>query len=467
MRQKKIRIELYSLYDHTGIAAHLEKMAAKGWLLEKVGTWGWRYRRCEPKLVRFAVSYFPRASAYEAEPSEEEMTFRAYCEEAGWILAASNAQLQVFYHTDPNCTPLETDAMTQVENIHEAGKKTFLMANWIYFGLSILQLITLTGNHLSRPIELFTQTTGPFGAFVWALLMLLSIVELSTYYRWRKKALRKAEEEDAFLPTKSYPRFQLLTLILVFFGFFLWMASLNNTATGIYALIMFTATMILFAVVNGTRLVLKKLHVSKTTNKVITILVDIVLAFTLILGMTAWAVKTGIGQKKPVDTYEYLGREREVYNDPLPLYVDDLMDCERSDYSNEIVQNHRGLLGWAFIGFQNGRKDRGSDLPGIWYYVVEIKNDWAFEKCWKDRLDAYGGVTTKAEMTDPWSSGLLAEDPEPWGAEMVYTQYLDLLPTGSRLIRWENRLVWLELDFDPTPEQMQIITEKLTTFKPE
>ena len=420
MRQKRTRIELYSLYDHTGIAAHLERMAAKGWRLEKIGTRGWTYRRCEPEHLRFAVTYFPKASVYEAAPSEDELTFRAYCEEAGWKLAASNAQLQVFYHENPNCVPLETDALTQVENVHEAGKKTFLMSNWMYFGLSILQMITLTGNHLSRPIELFTQTTGPFGGFVWMLLLLLSIVELTTYYRWRKKALRLAEEEGAFLPTKSHPGFQLFTLILVFGGFFLWMASLNNTAAGLYAGIMFCAIMILFAVVNGTRLLLKKLHVSKTANKVITIAVDIVLAFTLIFGMTAWAVRSGIGQKRPVDTYEYLGREREVYADELPLYVDELMEVNRDDYSREIVQENRGLLGWAFIGFQNGRKDRGNDLPGIWYYVVEIETDWAFEICWEDRLEAYGGVTSKEEMTYPWSSGLVAEDPTPWGAEAVY-----------------------------------------------
>ena len=465
MRQKKTRMELYSLYDHTGIAAHLEQMAAKGWILEKISTWGWTYRRSEPKQLRFAVTYFPKASAYEAAPSEEELTFRAYCEEAGWKLAASNAQLQVFYHEDPNCTPLETDAMTQVENVHEAGKKTFLFSNWMFFGLSILQLVTLTGNYLSRPIEFFTQTSGQFGVLVWMLLLLLSVVELVTYYRWRKKALRKAEEEDAFLPTKSHPGFQLFTLILVFGGFFLWMASLNNTATGLYALIMFCSIMVLYVVVNGIRLLLKKLNASKTTNKVITIAVDIVLAFALIGGMTAWAVKSGIGQRKPVDTYEYLGREREVYADELPLYVDELMDCERSDYSNEIVQDHRGLLGWAFIGFQNGRKDRGSDLPGIWYYVVEIKNDWAFEKCWEDRLDAYGGVTTKEEMEKPWGSGLVAEDPAPWGAEVVYAQYHDQIATGSRLIRWEDRFVWLELDWEPTPDQMRIITEKLSQFQ--
>ena len=288
MRQKKTRMELYSLYDHTGIAAHLEQMAAKGWILEKISTWGWTYRRSEPKQLRFAVTYFPKASAYEAAPSEEELTFRAYCEEAGWKLAASNAQLQVFYHEDPNCTPLETDAMTQVENVHEAGKKTFLFSNWMFLGLSILQLVTLTGNYLSRPIEFFTQTSGQFGVLVWMLLLLLSVVELVTYYRWRKKALRKAEEEDAFLPTKSHPGFQLFTLILVFGGFFLWMASLNNTATGLYALIMFCSIMVLYVVVNGIRLLLKKLNASKTTNKVITIAVDIVLAFALIGGMTAF-----------------------------------------------------------------------------------------------------------------------------------------------------------------------------------
>ena len=467
MRKKKTRLELYSLYDHTGIAAHLEHMAAQGWLLEKIGTWGWTYRQCEPKQVRFAVTYFPKASAYEAGPSEGELTFRAYCEEAGWILAASSAQLQVFYHEDPNCTPLETDALTQVENIHEAGKKTFLLSNFLFLGLSIFEILVvgltnLTGN----TVKFFTDGNVVFSIFIWCILLVLSTVELVTYYRWRKKALRLAEEEERFLPTKSHPWVQAASLIVVVVGYVLWISSMQNGGMAVYAVMWFAAMMILIAVVNGTRILLKKLKVSKTANKVITIAVDVVLAFSLVFGMTYWAVTSGIGRRKPVDTYDYHGREREVYADPLPLYVDDLMECDRTDYSCEIVRDNRGLFGWAFIGFQNGRKDRDGDLPGIWYYVVEVENDWAFEKCWDDRLDAYGGVTTKEEMTDPWSSGLVAEDPTLWDAEAVYAQYLDQKFTGSRLIRWEDRFVWLELDWEPTPEQMQIIAEKLRQFEP-
>jgi len=466
MRKKKTRLELYSLYDHTGIAAHLECMAAQGWLLEKIGTWGWTYRQCEPKQVRFAVTYFPKASAYEAGPSEGELTFRAYCEEAGWILAASSAQLQVFYHEDPNCTPMETDAPTQVENIHEAGKKTFLLSNFLFLGLSIFEILVvgltnLTGN----TVKFFTDGNVFFSMFIWCILLVLSTVELVTYYRWRKKALRLAEEEERFLSTKSHPWMQAACLIVVAVGYVLWLLSMQNGGMAVYALIMFAAMMILIAVVNGTRILLKKLKVSKTANKVITIAVDVVLAFSLVFGMTYWAVTSGIGRRKPVDTYDYHGREREVYADPLPLYVDDLMETEREDYSCEVLQDNRSPFGWAYIAEQNVRRDR-EDQPGMGYYIAEVYGEGAFAMCWKDRLDAYGGVTTPEEMKEPWDGGLVAVDPAPWQADEAYQQYRDREPNRIWLIRWGNRFVKLDLDWEPTPEQMQIIAEKLLQFEP-
>ena len=56
MRDTKRRIEAFSFYDHTGIEAHLEKMAAKGWLLERMTGVGWVYRRIEPGRVKFTVT---------------------------------------------------------------------------------------------------------------------------------------------------------------------------------------------------------------------------------------------------------------------------------------------------------------------------------------------------------------------------------------------------------------------------
>ena len=61
---KKRELNLYAFYDHTGLERHLEKMAANGWMLESIGTYALRYRRCEPKKLRFAVVYYPKTDSF-------------------------------------------------------------------------------------------------------------------------------------------------------------------------------------------------------------------------------------------------------------------------------------------------------------------------------------------------------------------------------------------------------------------
>ena len=41
---KKRENNLYSFYDRSGIQQHLERMASKGWMLEKMGRSIWTYR---------------------------------------------------------------------------------------------------------------------------------------------------------------------------------------------------------------------------------------------------------------------------------------------------------------------------------------------------------------------------------------------------------------------------------------
>ena len=104
MKNTKRRIEPLPFYDHTGISRHLEKMAAKGWMLEKLNGFCWQYRRMEPQQLRFAVTYFPTASQFAPAPVEGLQTFWDFCAEAGWILAADNAEddVKVIFVDDLN-----------------------------------------------------------------------------------------------------------------------------------------------------------------------------------------------------------------------------------------------------------------------------------------------------------------------------------------------------------------------------
>ena len=90
MKDTKRRIETFSFFDYTNIALHLTKMAEKGWLLEKISSFGWTYRRTAPKKLTFCVCYYPKASEFDPEPTKE---FHDFCEHTGWILAVTSAQM--------------------------------------------------------------------------------------------------------------------------------------------------------------------------------------------------------------------------------------------------------------------------------------------------------------------------------------------------------------------------------------
>ena len=73
----------FSFHDHTGITRHLEKMALKGWLLDRTGFF-WAYRKAPRQYVRYAVTYFPSSSDFNPTLPEKEAMFRDFCESAGW-----------------------------------------------------------------------------------------------------------------------------------------------------------------------------------------------------------------------------------------------------------------------------------------------------------------------------------------------------------------------------------------------
>lgn len=143
MRERKRRLELYSFYDHTGIERHLERMAEKGWMLEKVENNIWHYRRIRPEKLTFFVTYFPRASELDPEPGEEQKIFFDFCEHTGWKLAAVSAQQQIFYNESPDPVPIATDPQVELETVRRSARKSFLPGLWVLLACGLA--VTLAG----------------------------------------------------------------------------------------------------------------------------------------------------------------------------------------------------------------------------------------------------------------------------------------------------------------------------------
>ena len=141
---------LYAFYDHTGLERHLEKMAANGWMLESVGTYALRYRRCEPKKLRFAVVYYPKTDSFcPDEPNHENLTFWDYCAGAGWQIVTQRDDTHIFYNEDLDAVPFETEAVVQVETM-ERAKKGYVLSNTITVACMLPTMLYLQVSQLRR-----------------------------------------------------------------------------------------------------------------------------------------------------------------------------------------------------------------------------------------------------------------------------------------------------------------------------
>lgn len=449
MKQTKTRLELFSFYDHRGIAAHLERQAQQGWLLEKIGSWGWKYRRSEPREVKFAVTYFPKASAYDPGPSEQERTLRDYCAEAGWILAASNAQMQVFYNEAPDPVPVETDAVVQVENIHAAAKRSHLASHWMLGVLGVFQMIVWLVQLFENPVGLLADYGGLFRGLCWLTVLVLSAVELVCYYRWHRKAEELAKESGVLHPTRSHRGLQSVCLFLIIGAFLLWVGSIQSGQMMTIVVLSYLYITVLITAVNGCRLLLKKLKVSKTVNRAVTIAVDVVLAFGM-MGLLTWFVLNhNLGGREPVDTYEHYGIVREVYADELPLSVEDLLEVDPAGYSKELEVTE-SLFAAIYDAEQMERSDWAVEQPSMSYRLAVSKVPALTEWFWNGWTEDYLDHTAYGTHLEP-------ADPAPWGAVEAYREYDGF----SWMIRWEDRFVRLTAYWELAPEQMAQIAEAL------
>lgn len=203
MADKKWRFEYYDAYDYTGMLAQLEKMAEKGWILDKVQGYFWRYRQTEPGKVNYAVTHFENYTAHESAPDNGQSEFLEMCASAGWQLVAQQNSFMVFVNYSDNPVPLETDAVTQVETVHKSVKNQFLGNSVTWFGILMLHMISEVVELVKRTYIFVNYPANLFIFFAFLTYAVVIAAQLHSYNKWHKKAVIMAEETNTFLPTKT------------------------------------------------------------------------------------------------------------------------------------------------------------------------------------------------------------------------------------------------------------------------
>lgn len=427
----------FAFYDRTGIQAFLEKQAAMGWLLDKIGPYSWHFHRDYPRKLHFAVTYFPKADIYDPEPGEEEQTFREFCAHGGWTLAASSAQMQIFYSESENPTPIETDPVIEVENIHKSMKKGMLTSYWLLLATGILQLLLQWFSIRKDPVEFCSSNISLFMIVFWIVLLILDIGRLVNYYRWRKRARLAAEEDGVFVETRGYGGLESTICILLMVVLLGILITMENRYMAVVLGLGMVTTLVVIALMEAFRRKLKREGYDAKTSKKATAIACVVLAIAVMGVVNALIV--------PVINNTSWEDEAAV-EAALPLKIQDLLGD--GEYNTLVLTDQESiLLGYHRIYQVN---EGITTSPNLQYELMEVKAPVLYERCLAEMMD-YPSRNPGAEYQQI--------DPAPWGAEQAWQLF-----NGEELRRWyvlcyEDAILELIPSWDITREQMEKVGE--------
>lgn len=457
MKRVKYRIPGFAFYDRSAIQAHLEKMAAAGWLVERPGNFLWRYRRIEPKRLHFAVTYFPNASDFDPAPTDGQRRLEEYCARDGWIPAAQWGQMQIFYHEGAQPpTPIETDAVTQVETICRAMRRNMMPAHLLMSALCLYQLGFMGRQCLSDPAAFLSSPLSLYLLPMWLLILLASLYELCFYLRWHRRA-RALAEGGVFLELKT--RRAQSWILLAAAVFMLILAFGGSSAGRLGALLWGVLVLPIVWITRAFKEWFKKRGASRNVNRALSAALSAVLTVALLCGMTAAIIRYGLPDgRAPVGEYEKYGLTRKVYADALPLRMEDLTQAANDAWSLERKQEETVLL--SQTEYRQWPLTQDPTAPELEYTVTEVKAALLYELCksglLRDDNEVVDGVVVLRDEYHP-------TDAAPWRANAAYRLYFSGGYLNRYLLCYQNRIVEISFDWEPIPEQMAMVAEKLGT----
>ena len=444
----------FSFYDQLKIQKKMEDMARQGWMVYKPGNIISTFQRMEPKNLRFCVTCFPNASDFDPNPTETELTRLDFCAQDGWRLAAKWGVMQIFYHENEHAVPIETEPVAQVENVTRAMRKNVLLPHLLtttmvvwYLFLQVWLFRTDMVEYLSNPFQVYQIP-------IWICLLLACLYEIGFYFHWTRKARRMAVEHGLFLPIQTKMKFSYFLLAgsvllsLLAFG--------SSRKHLLFGLIWCAVIFCIFFSANRIREWMKKKGMSRQVNVAVSIGSTVLLTI-LFMGIAAVVIIRGsIRERKPVGSYVYHGTTWDIYDEPLPLEIADLMEME-GNWSKEVRHQETILLSRTQYE-QRALLTEPKGVENLSYTVMDIKlpflRDWIRQMARNARQDEVHGDFVFTDHFEPMDASV-------WQAEEAYQLHWSDTVLNTYLLFWGNRMVEITFYWEPTEEQITTAAEIL------
>ena len=433
-----------SLDDFPGLETWLEEKAQEGWLLDQIGGGlGWRFRREElRKKVTYSVVCYPKASALDPEPSQEQLTFQDFCAHAGWTLAGTMGEIHVFYSQEDAPTPIETEPTLELENIRQTmEKKPWFRRRWSLVADLVLLGLFLAGIQ-TNPIGIFGDPLWLFVGACYLVAVLFQLTDAVSDRRWYRQAKGRAERGENLPPRgkRTYTRlYACVSVVILAVGAVLfYQAGLIQfvllTGLGFVALVV-----VLYQMMASMKREKTPARRTETVTCVAGVVLGLVLLSTIVL------VTAADRQRDPAPSLPEEGTYLENL-DPaqLPLTLGDLGAGSGGGATNSLTRQGTVLLSTEEIC-------QAGDGYRLEYTVLQVKFPLLTTPCRRQMLRDH-----------PEGAAYCAEDPGPWQAEEAYRLWSQDQPENTYLLFWDGLIVELTTDWALTPQQMETVGQRFS-----
>lgn len=416
-------------FDYHRLQEKLTRLAASGWHLEKPGNFTWKFRRGEPKAVRYEIIFSPAASAFNSRPTEAEEDLADLCAQAGWERVGTLAQLQVFRNENPNATPLETDEEQKLQNIQRTMRKHFLPQQVLMIVLFLLQFLMHGSTALMHP----TRTLSS-GLMVTTLVMLLWVVAtyavlLISSLLWLRKARLAVDAGQTIPHYHFYRRFRW-----VIWGMLVvYLLMLLLTVEPLFTL----WVLVISALLIGTTFAMIALCKHMNAPRWVNIAVPVAVGSLVMMGATFVLIMTmdnlSLGLDLPTDV-------------PLPLTLTQLTG-ETGTERTTLEAQSSPLVSYARC-WDEGSEER------ISYTIVDIHCPLFYDMILNEQEQSFRQI-----------AGWLPDATITYGNRDLFdAEYIRRCISGGYdrwFICWDDRVVSLKTSWELTEEQLALLVDAL------
>ncbi len=442
MENIKRRIEFFSLYDHTNIEKHLEKMASKGWIIETIGSTFWRYKRIEPQKLKFSVVYYPKDVNEGTVVSADRQNFIDMCTSGGWNYVVNSGRMHVFCTDSEYTPPIETDAEIQIECIHKFAKSEIIGGYSLLIAVCVFPLALFGYDALNEPIDTLNNDTIIFWHY--PITIAFSVYNIISYCIWHKKA-KAAAENGEFTETKRLIKIEALFWLPLYFSVALIYIIIHMRVRYIlFTLCLIALGIAVYKLIDITRIAINKSKVNKKRRLKNFVSFLLVVAY-IASGICAYFLIPKPYDKVTVETDDGIKTHKVYHDKGAPLDISDFRDISNKTISHEKTFDEAILIKqteWSIYTVEP------NDDLGISYKIIDVRFTPLLERCKNEIIyNHYGYSDKKLDLnSDNFES---------------YRFYKNNKPTNFYSFCNEKRIVDISFGWEPSEEELIFAAEEL------